>query len=96
MSDQLEAVRQREEERQVFLRVLDSADGLEVLAWIGNECGAWAQDPQAVRPELVAFWNRLLGKMGVVRGDNIFELASRIAQAANFEDLNEARRRCNQ
>lgn len=96
MSDKQEAIRQLEEERQVFLRTLDSADGLEVLAWIGNECGAWAQESQAIRPELVAFWNRLLGKLGIVRGDNLFELATRIAQAANFEDLTEARRRCNE
>ncbi len=96
ITDKIEIIRKKELERQLFLEVLGSQSGLEVLAWIGNECGAWAQDTQAIRPELVALWNRLLGMMGIVRGDNLFELASHISQAANYEDLMDERRRCNQ
>lgn len=59
----------------------------EVLAWILNECGLMAQKPEAVRPELVAFANRLLGKLGVVHPYNILEVTRKLLEASNDVDI---------
>lgn len=59
----------------------------EVLAWIGNKCGAWAQDPLVVKPELIAFWNTLLGAAGIVHTHNLRVLAEKLLEASNDGDL---------
>jgi hypothetical protein len=84
-----------ERDRALAQRVYGSEDGLQMLAWLGNECGAWAMDPAAVKPELVALFNRLCALIGIVRPDNLFELAKRYMQAANYEDLAELRKQIN-
>lgn len=80
-------------ERTIFRNVfLSSEDGLSVLAWIGNECTGWVQDPSMVRPDLVAFWNRLLGKLGIVKPDNLLELVKGLGAASNDNDVAAERR----
>lgn len=79
-------------ERQTFRNVLlKDEDDLLVLAWIGNECRAWSQDPALVVPELAAFWNKLLGKLGIVHPYNLVEIARRLAVAANDDDIERIR-----
>ena len=68
----------------------------EVLAWIGNRCGAWAQDPQAVKPELIAFWNTLLGAAGIVHTHNLRTLAEKLLEASNDSDLIEYKKAAKQ
>jgi hypothetical protein len=89
----LQAIEGIEAERVLFQRVFGTPDGLEVLAWIANECGAWSQEPSKAIPELVAFYNRLLGKLGAIHARNLFTLAEKTFEAANTDDLAEARRR---
>ena len=75
-------------ERTAFRNVfLSTQDGLEVLTWIGNECAAWSQDPAKINPDLLALWNRLLGKLGIVTATNLFEITKGLAQAANDNDI---------
>ena len=83
-----EQVLQTQKERALFQRVLlRDTDGTAVLAWIGNACGAWAQDPAVVKPDLVAFWNKLLGMCGIVHPSNLQEIAEKLSAAANDNDL---------
>ncbi len=89
----LQAITRIEAERLIFQRTFGTPDGLEVLAWIANECGAWSQDPAKAIPELVAFYNRLLGKLGAVHARNLFTLAEKTFEAANMDDLAEQRQR---
>lgn len=88
----IEALRGLEEERQIFQRVFGNPDGIEVLAWIANECGAWSQDPAKAKPELVALYNRLLGKLGALHTANLVTLAQKTVEAANFDDIAAERR----
>jgi len=73
--------------RQVTRNTFGTNDGQEVLTWILNECGVYAQEESKVKPELVALANRLLGIMGIVRADNLFEITRNLIGAANDEDL---------
>lgn len=59
-----------EEKRQtttedIFRSTFDTADGQTMLYWILNECGYFATDPGYIKPELLAFANRLLQAGGV-------------------------------
>lgn len=74
-------------ERAVFQGVFGGPNGNEVLAWIGNYCGAWSQEPSRIKPELVAFWNTLLGAAGIVHTHNLRHIAQKLMEAANDEDL---------
>jgi hypothetical protein len=92
-----EEVNQVQNERALFQRVLLSdSDGNNVMAWIGNYCGAWAQDPAIIKPELIAFWNSLLGMCGIVHPQNLEEIAEKLSQAANNSDLAKIRERFKQ
>jgi len=92
-----EEVNQVQNERALFYRVFfENPDGAEVLAWIGNKCGAWAQDPAVVKPELVAFFNTLCGMIGIIHPSNLHELAEKYGEAANNSDLAEIRERIKQ
>lgn len=88
--DELQAIRL---ERSTFREHFTRGAGPEILAWIGNECGAWSQDPQKVKPELIAMWNRLLGKIGTVHEANLRTIASSLLEASNDEDLIALQRR---
>lgn len=79
-------------ERAVFQRVFNTGDGVQVLAWILNDCGRWAMTPEKVQPELQAFANRLLAKLGAIHELNLFELAQGYVNAANDNDIAALRR----
>lgn len=80
-----------ENDREVFRRTFGSEDGIQALTWILNECGRWVCDPAKVVPELQAFGNRLLAKLGVVHELNLFELTRKLAEAANDNDITAVR-----
>lgn len=44
----------------VFRLTFSTPHGKTMLYWIANECGAFADDPKMITPELMAFWHRLL------------------------------------
>lgn len=46
--------------KDVFRSVFGSEDGKTMLYWILDQCGYFAQNATAVRPELLSFANRLL------------------------------------
>lgn len=50
----------------VFRSTFDTPDGRTMLYWIASECGCFQGDPAKVRPELMAFWNRLMAVGGVI------------------------------
>jgi hypothetical protein len=83
----LQELQQEERDRTLFQRVYGDEDGRQALAWLGNESGAWSTDPQMIKPELVAMFNRLCQKLGIIHPLNLFELAGKYMEAANFEDI---------
>ena len=75
-------------QRRLLIRgVFDDPAGREVLAWILNECGYWSMDEGAIKPELVAFANRLLAEIGIVHPRNLVMIADKLMDAATDEDL---------
>lgn len=46
--------------QDVFKVAFSGGDGKTMLYWILNECGYFATDPAYIKPELLAFANRLL------------------------------------
>jgi hypothetical protein len=79
-------------QRSIFREHFSTRDGPEILAWIGNYCGAWSQDPARIKPELLAFWNTLLGMAGIVHTENLRTIAQKLLEASNDEDIVIARR----
>ena len=77
------------EERKIFRRVFSSEDGKNVLTWILNECRYFSQDSKEVDPLLMAFCNRLLGKVGIIHPLNLFEDTATRVNNANDRDLEE-------
>lgn len=84
-----------ERDRALFQRVLGDEEGIQVFAWLGNECTAWSTDPEKINPQLVAMFNRLCQKLGIVHPLNIFELAGKYLEAANYEDITARRKYIN-
>jgi hypothetical protein len=83
--EELEAEREnRRTFRQVFV---DSPGGSGVLTWILSECGYFSSDPQAADPLLTGFCNKLLGKIGAVHPENIFNDTRARLETANDRDL---------
>lgn len=68
----------------VFSRVFDTADGRTVLYWIANECGVFQSDPTRIRPELMAFWNRLMLTAGVTDPSKAGKLMERLMEVASL------------
>lgn len=77
--------------RQAARNVFASGDGPVMLTWILDECGLYEKDPVMVRPELVAFANRLLAMMGVVHCLNLVRVTEALLGAANDDDLHAKR-----
>ena len=81
--------------QDVFKVTFSGEDGKTMLYWILNECGYFATSAGDIRPELVAFANRLLYEGGITSPleagryiDNILEVA-RNAKPVVEEDNDE-------
>jgi hypothetical protein len=75
------------EDRKIFRRVFGTEDGKNVLTWVLNECRYFSQDSKEVDPLLMAFCNRLLGKIGVIHPLNLFEDTAARVNNINDRDL---------
>ena len=82
-----DAAKQEQEERKIFRRVFGTQDGKNVLTWILNECRYFSQDSKEADPLLMAFCNRLLGKIGIINPLNLFEDTEARVDNANDRDL---------
>jgi hypothetical protein len=82
-----EAAKLELEERKIFRRVFGTEDGKNVLTWILNECGYFSQEAKNVDQLLLAFSNRLLGKIGINHPGNLFEDVAIRVDNANDRDL---------
>lgn len=51
--------------QEVFRSTFSGENGKAMLYWILSECGYFATDPSLVKPELIAFCNKLLFNGGV-------------------------------
>jgi len=86
IEDQANAKIEREE-RLIFRRAFTTDDGKNVLTWILNECRYFSQDPKDIDQLLMAFCNRLLGKIGINHPSNLFEDVEARLLNANDRDL---------
>jgi succinate dehydrogenase flavin-adding protein (antitoxin of CptAB toxin-antitoxin module) len=82
-----EAAKLEQEERKIFRRVFDTDDGKNILTWILNECRYYSQDAKEIDPLLMGFCNRLLGKIGIIHPQNLFEDTASRVHNANDRDL---------
>jgi hypothetical protein len=88
-TEQQEAARQELEDRKVFRRVFGTDEGKNVLTWILNECGYFSQEAKNIDQLLLAFSNRLLGKIGINQPSNLFEDVAVRVDYANDRDIEE-------
>lgn len=95
----IEAIR---DERVMFREVLTKGYGPQILAWLGNESGAWSMDPEKKdgkhlppNPYTVALFNRLLAKLGTLHPQNLVTVATYLLEASNDDDLAGMRRQDN-
>jgi hypothetical protein len=87
------------DERVIFREVFTKAYGPQVLAWLGNESGAWSMDPEKkdgkhlpANPYTIALFNRLLAKIGILHPQNLETVAVSLLEASNDDDLAMMRR----
>ena len=66
----------------IYQDVFSSSEGEAVLLDILNRCGFFSQDPSIIVPELTAFANWLLGRIGIDTAENLGTYVSSIMQAA--------------
>lgn len=57
-------------------------NGAVIVAAIGEFCGANEQDPARIKPELVAFWNWFLSRLGLRR-----EASGNLTNATAYQDF---------
>ncbi len=81
--------------QEVFKVTFSGEDGKTMLYWILNECGYFSTKVESIKPELIAFANRLLLEGGITSPleagryiDNILEVA-RNAKPVVEEDNDE-------
>jgi hypothetical protein len=82
-----EAAKLELEDRKIFRRVFGTEDGKNVLTWVLNECRYFSQDGKEIDSLLMAFCNRLLGKIGVINPLNLFEDTAVRVNNINDRDL---------
>jgi hypothetical protein len=73
--------------RALFGRVFSTPDGIAVLTLIRRECGVESQNPEAMKPELVAFCNWLEYQIGILHPQHLYNVAAALVRAASDEDL---------
>ncbi len=66
----------------IYQDVFSSTQGEAVLLDILNRCGFFSQDPAIIKPELTAFANWLLGRLGIDTVENLGVYVSSIMNAA--------------
>lgn len=82
--------------RQSFVNTLTKTnEGTIVIAEVLNRCGYFADDPQAVKPELVAFANWFLGKCGIyarfdLAPEHLFAQVEALTRGATDRELVQA------
>lgn len=70
----MSSLEQAETLKRCFKATFDSREGRTILAWIAKECGQFETDPTKIKPELQAFFNRLLWISGLPAPQNCTEL----------------------
>lgn len=76
--------------RNVFV---EHPDGPLVLAIIANECGSNEVRASNIEPVLIAFYNWMLGQIGVNHDQNFMEKTKALLTAANDNDIVAARKK---
>lgn len=75
--------------RHLFQRVFNTEDGRLVLANILNNLGYFETDPGNIRPEYIAFANRLLHDTGINVPTNWQYLMDKMFETASDKDITE-------
>jgi hypothetical protein len=75
------------EKRKIRRRVYATDDGVNALTEILWEHGYFATTPEEIRPENIAYCNRLLWGLGVMHGANYEEVVRILVDSANDRDL---------
>ena len=73
--------------RQAFQTTFGTPEGKGVLAALLNRLGFFANDPQAIKPELIAVANWILSTLGCVTVDNLGNYIEHIVTSASNQDL---------
>lgn len=73
---------ERKREIAIYQNVFSSSEGEAILLDILNRCGFFSQDPSLINPDLIAFANWLLGRIGIDTVENLGAYVSSIMSAA--------------
>lgn len=95
-------IQNAETTRELFRRAFLDKDQPQVLALILARLGYFADRPEAVKPELIAFGNWILAECGILHTVNpsyfsaqIHDIAQALAATANTADLDALRQTAN-
>ena len=75
--------------RHLFMRVFGSEDGKLVLANILNNLGYFETDERLIKPEYIAFANRLLHDCGINIPQNWHFLMDKMFETSGDKDIKE-------
>ncbi len=76
-------------ERQAWRNTFGSPDGRAVLADILNRLGFYADDPSAIKPELQAVANWMLGRLGSRTIGNLQAYTDALIDCGGLQDTND-------
>lgn len=74
-------------ERKVWRSVFCTPEGKAVLIPMLDKLGYFADQPQIINPEKIAFANWLLNQIGIVNIYNLDEMIEKLAESAGFKDI---------
>ena len=77
-------------ERQTFQAVFSTNEGQAVLAIMLNRLRYYANEPEYIDPQLTAFANWLLGKIGSLTVDNLGDFTKAVVGVSSTKDIHKA------
>ncbi len=73
-------------QRQRFQSVINDS---YILGWLLNDCNYFSQDPELIKPELIAHCNRLMYRMGIITPYSVDRVAQALLNSAEANDFEE-------
>lgn len=77
---------------KVFQTVFSGVDGHTTLWWLANECGYFETDPEKIKPELLALFNKIMYETGAYLPKQAGVLIDKLTEAMDYKAADEYRK----
>lgn len=77
---------------KVFQTVFSGVDGHTALWWLANECSYFETDPEKIKPELLALFNKIMYETGAYLPKQAGVLIDKLTEAMDYKAADEYRK----